>query len=859
MTLTTPHDHPQHPQHPQHPHDPHDDQAAAHTDLDGCIARACARIAPTWPLDRFIAVNPYWGWRELPIEAAAARLGVVSGTRLTMPPSFHAAEWRAGRLDLTEIDAAADEAGVPDLAVAARVVATSTPPSGASLGDPRSGSTGAARFALVTDLRDLGRPPVPGTTWTAHVIHQVGQHLAAWFDHEQATWEPDRTDGCFAAWRSDPTTPRTIRATHGATWARREITQLPTGAHEAIGRMLADLGVPAAGREAYLTAVLASVNGWAAWCAYQRWQARLGGSDDHSIVDLLAVRLAWEWLLARDLDDPGRRRTWAASWAFADDAADRLAEDQRIDWLLQDALERTEQRHLAAGLHDAIEADTERDVEAVFCIDVRSEVYRRALEAASPRVRTRGFAGFFGLPIAYTPAASSLCRPQLPGLLAPTLSVTDAAGPAAPTSTSATAKPATDVTRRRARVLGTRLAWDELGHTPSAMFSFVEATGVVHAAGLVRDGRARPHRRTRRQQSRRWEHEATPAAAVGRPRLALVDDDPTAAARLAHRVLTNMGLTSDLPPVVLLCGHGSTTVNNPHAAGLDCGACGGHTGEVNARALAHLLSVPAVRAELVRLGIDLGDTWFVAGLHDTTSDTVTLHDLEDAPDTALAHLARLGDWLATATRLARAERARRLGLGHLVDRPDELERALVHRSRDWSETRPEWGLAGNAAFVVAPRWRTRHLHLDGQVFLHDYDWRDDHDLAVLTLVMTAPMVVTNWINLQYHASTVDHRRYGAGDKTLHNVIGGHIGVFEGNGGDLRIGLAAQSLHDGTRLQHRPLRLSVFVEAPRASIDSVLADHEVVRQLVEHRWLHLLRIEPADGSVERRTLGGWRPL
>ncbi|HAP76985.1 MAG TPA: DUF2309 domain-containing protein, partial [Acidimicrobiaceae bacterium] len=170
-----------------------------------------------------------------------------------------------------------------------------------------------------------------------------------------------------------------------------------------------------------------------------------------------------------------------------------------------------------------------------------------------------------------------------------------------------------------------------------------------------------------------------------------------------------------------------------------------------------------------------------------------------------------------------------------------------------------WGLAGNAAFIVAPRQRTRHLDLAGRTFLHDYDWRLDPDLMVLTTIMTAPMVVTNWINLQYHASTVDHRRYGSGNKVLHNVVGGRLGVFEGNGGDLRIGLSMQSLHDGDSLRHAPLRLSVFIEAPRASIEAVIGAHEVVQQLVLNGWLHLLRIDPADGSVERYAEGTWQLL
>ena len=181
---------------------------------------------------------------------------------------------------------------------------------------------------------------------------------------------------------------------------------------------------------------------------------------------------------------------------------------------------------------------------------------------------------------------------------------------------------------------------------------------------------------------------------------------------------------------------------------------------------------------------------------------------------------------------------------------------MRQRANDWSQVRPEGGLAGNAAFVVAPRRRTRHMGLGGRSFLHDYDWTLDSDLSVLTLIMTAPMVVTNWINLQYYASTVDNVRYGCGNKVLHNVVGANIGVFEGNGGDLRIGLAMQSLHDGHTLRHPPLRLSVFIEAPRAGIDSIISEYRVVHDLVANGWIHLLRIDPSTGAVERWTPNAW---
>jgi hypothetical protein len=813
--------------------------AAASTSLEttAAIAAACERVAPTWPLDQFIAVNPYWGWRSLPMPEVAARLGVLAGTPLTMPRSWFRHEFRAGRLAAHHVHAAAVASGDPALAEQAlTLLQADTEPAPPTL----------QRAALVTDLRDLGPGPVPGRTWSDLAVNQIGQHLAAQFDEWQATWGPDRSVDLFTSWRVDPSVTHGFQWQRGATWARERLASLPSSPPEAIGAMLRDLDVPRAGDEAYLTAVLASVNGWAAWCAYRRWQARLEGSDDDTIVDLLAIRLAWEWLLAADAAETDDSTSgvsmsdWARSWCHVDEFVAETAAQQRLDWVLQTAVELAHQDTIIGGLPAAVAPGDAPEVQAVFCIDVRSEVFRRALEAAASTVRTRGFAGFFGLPIAYSPVGSDLTRPQLPGLLAPMLRVSETASET--------------VGDQRRAALHDRHHWESFRHDPSSVFTFVESMGLFYGVKLVTDSVA--HRRA----PQKWELDGLPAdQRTVRPRLMLVDDDPAAAAALGQRILTGMGLLRDFAPLVLLCGHGSHSANNPHAAGLDCGACGGQTGEVNARVLADLLNSAAVRRELAGLGVEVPDTtWFVPGLHDTTTDTVELFDTDLAPAAHQARLAELTDHLRAAGVGARAERADALGLGHLAAQPELLQRAIDERANDWSQVRPEWGLAGNAAFVVAPRWRTRHLDLQGRSFLHDYDWRLDPELSVLTLIMTAPMVVTNWINLQYYASTVDNRRYGSGNKVLHNVVGGRLGVFEGNGGDLRIGLPMQSLHDGHTLRHRPLRLSVFIEAPRASIDSVIADHAVVQDLVLNGWLHLLRIDPDTGAVERHTPDGWQP-
>lgn len=145
--------------------------------------------------------------------------------------------------------------------------------------------------------------------------------------------------------------------------------------------------------------------------------------------------------------------------------------------------------------------------------------------------------------------------------------------------------------------------------------------------------------------------------------------------------------------------------------------------------------------------------------------------------------------------------------------------------------------------------------LDGRTFLHDYDAGNGADGSVLGQLVTAPMLVTHWINWQYHASTCDPQRLGSGNKLLHNVVGGRIGVFEGNGGDLRIDLARQSLHDGERWLHEPLRLTVLIDAPAKAIERVISCHAVLRHLLANGWLHLWRFADGEGFA-RYAFGSW---
>jgi len=320
--------------------------------------------------------------------------------------------------------------------------------------------------------------------------------------------------------------------------------------------------------------------------------------------------------------------------------------------------------------------------------------------------------------------------------------------------------------------------------------------------------------------------------------------------QIAETFLRTIGLTKSFARFVLFIGHGSESKNNAHAAGLDCGACCGQPGDVNARAAAMLFNDEQIRAELATRGITIPErTIFIAGLHNTTTDDVTLF-----ADGKKIDLADVRATLELASAKTRRARAAQLGLAELSD--PKLHAAMIRRGSNWAEVRPEWGLAGNATLVIAPRERTRHIDLEGRAFLHDYRADGDANHAILEAIMTGPMVVAHWINFQYYASTVDNARYGCGDKTLHNIVGGHLGVLEGNGGDLRIGLALQSLNDGERWVHVPLRLAVFIEASREAIDAVLAKHSKVNDLVQNEWIHLHQLDPNARTTSVRRRGAW---
>ena len=814
--------------------------------IQAACVQACQAIAPAWPLDRAIAVNPHWSRIGMPVRQVAARMAVLGGIQVFPTRQSQQRAWDAGRISAADLDhALAKVSGAQATLTQAKCLeALHTAPT-------------VAQLPLLIEVLDNDPKRHTRLSWRQAITHQVSQTCAAYFDQHQADWQPERSEGLYAFWLDTLQHDHGIGLLMGLPKLGKALERLPSTPQDAERWVFQRLGLPQAVWADYLEAVLLTVNGWASWCAYLGWQAGLEGGEDPHLRELLAIRLAWGAILLECKGNATHSPTFTAlqsEWSGAPALLKQAEDALLVDEVWQVALEVGYQRTLAHKLTgttrtSAVAQDIE--VQAAFCIDVRSEPIRRAFEFVSPAIQTIGFAGFFGLPVAYTPLATQVRRPQLPGLLAPGAEVTDSIISSSQDAKSADAALQNDASRARLDRFGLTDQWRAASRWPGAAFSFVEAAGIGY---LVKLGQCLNPAKVARA---RDDLDGLPVRYRPLCRLQLAGMDVKAKISVAAKVLHAMGLDLKLAPLVLLVGHGSQSSNNAHAAALDCGACCGQTGEVNARSLALLLNEAAVRQGLQCQGIVVPqETVFVAALHNTTTDEIEGFDLDLLPTAARARWDSLQSVFASGGDQVRRERAPTLGLNPCAD-PSALLDQLRIRANDGAQTRPEWGLAGNAVFVIAPRERTRGVDLGGRSFLHDYDASQDTDGSVLELLMTAPMLVTHWINWQYNASTCDPLHLGSGNKVLHNVVGGHIGVFEGNGGDLRIGLSQQSLHDGKRWMHEPLRLTVVIDAPKEAIDAVINKHAVLQQLLNNGWLHLWRFDQ-EGLLQYE-LGGWHSV
>ena len=815
-----------------------------------------ARVVPThYPLETFIAVNPLAGLEGMPFEQAIRRAGDLYGMPGTIGQEVFRNFYREGRITDADLDQAlqrrypnvAEQPGLAlgganltpmDLLRADLIHGTGTPKS-------------QRRFTTRAEDRD---PAVADA-----IDAQTAKWCAAFFGG--AAWPmPGREDGFYPAWRGLAAVDRTVGRT-----GRRELRQVAERADDAVLDALDRLGVGDDERIAYLQAHLTRMPGWAAhvqWCA--------GRGEGIDVLDYLAIRLTYEAVLLEgsrrrvavpEIGQPERvpsareRAAVLAEYFGLGPATDaEIAAAARVlaalpvsarEVLWQNAFEAHYRDGLLQGLsRPPRPADiTPVHTQVVTCIDTRSEGLRRHLEDLDG-YETLGFAGFFAVAIRYSDVLGGAPSDLCPVLISPNHDIAESPAAQAHEAVARQVAGATGLA-------GAESAFHAAKESFAGPFALAEAAGwaaapLAAAKTLVPAATASVRRRLR--------DAVAPAAPTVIDLAAMPHHDQVLFAQVA---LTTMGLTRGFGRLVVLCAHGSTTENNPYQASLDCGACGGQAGAPNARTAVAILNRQEVRAGLRSLGVDIpDDTLFVAAQHDTAVDRVTLLDRHLIPASHHADLDRLDGDLKQAGAALAAERCTVLpGATGLSGR--RAARHVTARSSDWAQVYPEWGLAGNAAFIVAPRSVTRGIDLQRRTFLHSYDAEVDGEGSALETILTAPLVVAQWINCQYYFSTVAPQVFGAGTKTIHNVVG-TVGVIAGHNGDLQLGLPWQSVSDGQRLLHEPQRLLAVVQAPYARIDMIVARNPILQQLFGNDWVALAaRAQPGE-PWQRWTRAGWRP-
>jgi uncharacterized protein YbcC (UPF0753/DUF2309 family) len=763
-------------------------------DVREAIDEASEAVGSAWPLHSFVTANPLAGFEDKPFDEA-----VREGERLFGGDGYPSREtlsaaWEDGRID--------DDILVEELREA-----------GYELSPEES----------LERMRDGASAPSPSDDRVDRVL---AKWLSAFCDQGRAEAPmPHRDKGFYEACRR-------LAKYDGEIPDGASLAELPDDPAEAVASLVSD--VPEDDRAELFEHHLSALPGWTAFVKQRAADGSEWQDEYHvDLVEYLAVRLAVaDALGAEPLPDGARD---AESDEDADDFPLRAA------WL--NAWERTYRDGLVSRVKEAADEGTAADggrpdAQMAFCIDTRSEVIRRAVEETG-NYETHGYAGFFGVPVRYDAHDDEVTVDACPPIVDPAHRVRDT--PVEGDEEGADRLDAWNALKGAYVNLITKLETNV-----ATAYSYVEMSGVGYGArmaartlvpSLVHD--AVESDVPSRNEVYAPELDGGGDEGDGELPVGMTKEEM---AEYADAAFSLMGW-EEFARLAVFVGHASETQNNPFDSALDCGACAGNPGGPNARILAAICNDEDVREILADSGHEIpDDTVFVAGEHNTTTDEITLF-AGNVPESHEDDLRALREDLAEARAIANADRA-----GTMTDDTDDPVGEVERRAADWAETRPEWGLAGNAAFVIGPRELTKDLDLQGRSFLHSYDWRTDEDGEALEAIMQGPMVVTQWINCQYYFATVDNAVYGSGSKVTQNPVG-NVGVYQGNGGDIMTGLPLQSLYaTDEEPYHQPIRLATVIHAPVDRVESILESNPSLAGLLDNGWLSLSVIDPESNEV-----------
>ena len=303
-------------------------------------------------------------------------------------------------------------------------------------------------------------------------------------------------------------------------------------------------------------------------------------------------------------------------------------------------------------------------------------------------------------------------------------------------------------------------------------------------------------------------------------------------------VLKSIGLIKNFAPIIYVIGHGASSVNNPHYAAYDCGACSGRAGSVNSRVLSFMGNHVEVRKILEMRGIIIPDeTQFIGGLHDTTRDEIVFYDENSLSPINLESHSQNEVIFEKALDSNSKERSRRFVSINTKESAEKIHERIRVRSVSLFEPRPELNHATNALCIIGRRALTKNIFLDRRCFLNSFDYQVDPEGKFLVNILKAAAPVCGGINLEYFFSRVDNQKLGAGTKLPHNVMG-LFGVANGIDGDLRPGLPSQMIE-----AHDPVRLLIIVEHfPEVVLKTIKIIPETYEWFI-NEWVHLIVVNP----------------
>ncbi len=749
------------------------------SDISNTINKAAKVVGKTWPLYSFVTSNPLSGYENTHFKEA-----VVTAKDYLNATVFPKAEVFENALKNNEIDI--------------QILST-------LLKDHHFSES--PEYCL----SQMDQDSVEEINPNHEVDHIMSKWLAAFMDEGLAEWQmPGKKHGFYAAWRKLAPFDNELNF--------QSVKEIPNSSSDALIHVLKD--IPSEQHLEIFTQHLASLPGWTGYINYRTdansaWQSKY----PIDLEQYLAVRL----LITKNLKIELLKAK----------SSSKSAKNTELQYVWLKAWEKSWQKNIVDTLRNAPKSQENKlapDAQLVFCIDTRSELIRRHVEAQG-NYETYGYAGFFGIAMDYTDLKDDITRKSCPPIVGSAYQVTEKAKDNHQEEMSAYKKK-NEISKFKDYFL------KRMKNMLPSTFGFVEGVGLFYGFGLIgRTLSSGSIYRFKNSQKNNFEKFSEPEIKCTH---SATEDAGIPLGDKVAIVKSAFDLTGwkTFAPLIVFAGHGSHTANNPFGSSLDCGACAASPGRHNARMLAKLANQQEVRQVLAsEHGLEItNETVFIGAEHNTTTDEIELFDSE-VPSSHHQKLEELKLSLKNAQKSATKDR---------LNVEDSV--ALAERkANDWGETRPEWGLAKNAGFIVAPRDLTKNTNLNSRCFLHSYDWKQDPQGKALEGIMQGPMVVTQWINNHYYFSTVDNKTFGGGSKITHNITG-KFGVVQGNGGDLKMGLPLQSVKEtDTDMYHQPLRLSVLINAPLSIIKDILLRNDNLKSLLDNEWIYLMIMDPEDNN------------